>query len=120
MAQLRQASHLEMRSYIFRRGYENVSVHTLCTFEPQAIAKEVWDTLMLYIADTVTWTTGRTGEIFGTSVNDFNTSTRHEQKLHILLICDEHLSITAVVIAIVRQEQKSPHIGVQLIQQIQR
>ena len=63
MDQLRQASHLQMRSYLFTRGYEDVSMHTLCTFEPQAVAKEVWDTLMIYIADTVTWAAGRTGEI---------------------------------------------------------
>ena len=46
-----------MRSYLFTRGYEGDSVDTLCTFEPQAVAKEVWDTLMIYIADTSAMTT---------------------------------------------------------------
>jgi len=57
--------------------------------------------------------------LFGTSVNAYNTSTRHEHQLHILPICETHLSIDAVVIAIVRQEKISTQ-RVQLIQQIQR
>jgi hypothetical protein len=108
-----------MRSYLFTRGYEGDSVDTLCTFEPQAVVKEVWDTLMIYIADTVTWDTGRTGEIIWNVSECLQKSTRHEHQLHILPICETHLSIDAVVIAVVRQEKISTQ-QVQLIQQIQR
>ena len=72
-----------MRSYLFTRGYEGDSMDTLGTFEPQAVAKEVWDTLMIYIADTVTWDAGRTGEIIWNvgeclqHVNASRTSTSH-------------------------------------------
>jgi hypothetical protein len=52
-----------MRSNLFTRGYAGDFVDTLCTFEPQAVAEEVWDTLMIHIADTVTWDAERTGEI---------------------------------------------------------